>query len=133
MFEDVVEVSSGSGKEDVEQQQQHLHPHQLLRPISRTKYPALTMDEEQVSLPLQTLTLALFDVVLMWMMLLLRPDGSWHEDRVEICQHLVWDKGRRSREILEDTYGEHDLLFLQEVSEEFVLEIVHGSKVRFYS
>ena len=139
MFDDLVEVStsssssgSGSGKKGKEKEMtttttRHVHPHQLLRPISRLKYPALTVEEEAVSLPLQTLTLALFDLVLMWIMITIRPDGSWHENRVKICQQLVWNKSQRSRSLLETTYQHHDLLFLQEISEKFIFDIIHQS------
>jgi hypothetical protein len=45
MFHDVVEVANDEGADEPRQ----VHPHRLIQPLSRIKYPALTMDEEMVS------------------------------------------------------------------------------------
>jgi len=122
MFEDIVDLGTEFNSA--------LHPHQLLRPIHRKKYPAISVDEELVSLPLQTLTLALFDAVLVNMMLSISIESdsdstnnhnlSWHAIRQSTCAHMVWNKSARTRQILEETYFDVDVLFLQEASADFL-------------
>ena len=94
------------------------------------KYPSLSIDEESVSVPLQTLILALFDAVLIHSMLFLYPNQShlWHQIRIDTCTHLVWNKSKRAKSILETTYQHVDLLFLQEASAEFVNDMYYNSK-----
>ena len=135
MFHDVVEVANDEGTDEPRQ----VHPHRLIQPLSRIKYPALTMDEEMVSVsivgggkkreegvgveggeggvvvvvvvvvavvvvcpllmpvlcfrflllpppqvPLQTLSLAMFDAVLVYTMHVVRPKASdWHTLRLQ--------------------------------------------------
>ncbi len=40
----------------------------MIEPIRHTKYPAITVEEEAISIPLQTLALAIFDCVLVRML-----------------------------------------------------------------
>ena len=47
------------------------HVSDLLGTIKKSKYPALTADEERISIPLQTLYLAVFDAILVHMLNLL--------------------------------------------------------------
>lgn len=49
---------------------------QMLVPIKRSKYPALSEEEETMSLPLQTLAGAIFDGILVHMLNTLAPQ-SW--------------------------------------------------------
>ena len=44
---------------------------------SVAKYPALTDEEAEISLALQTLCLAIFDAVMVHMMITLSPEGHW--------------------------------------------------------
>ena len=41
---------------------------EMIEPISHAKYPAITVEEEAISIPLQTLALAIFDCVLVRML-----------------------------------------------------------------
>ena len=62
MFDDKLKISTkGGGTEEKA-------PYQMLKPISRAKYPKLEEDEEKVSLPLQTMCGAIFDGILVHMM-----------------------------------------------------------------
>ena len=59
----------------------------MFKPISQTKYPAITTDEAAVSLPLQTLALAIFDATLVYLLNYLAPT-TWQPLRSELCHNL---------------------------------------------
>ena len=98
----------------------------MLQPIKKSKYPSLTEEEEKISLPLQTLCGAIFDAILVHMMNQLSPvagpnasKGGWEGIRTNMCDRLNRHKTTRILEILETTYKEQDVLFLQEVASSF--------------
>lgn len=91
----------------------------MLIPISRDKYPALSDKEARISLPLQTLVMAIFDAVTVHMLDIVAP-GSWQDLRADICSKLNRQKVPRTLEILRETYSDADVIFLQEVSSSFV-------------
>lgn len=93
-----------------------LRPCQLLRPLSRVKYPALTQEEEEVSIPLQCLCQAIFDASLVHLMNLISPDGRWEEIKRSIVKSLLRDKSELSVEILRGSYSETDVICIQESS-----------------
>eukprot|EP01047_Picozoa_sp_COSAG01_P009319 COSAG01_NODE_381_length_17848_cov_10.220338_7_plen_171_part_00 len=66
----------------------------LLNPITRSKYPAVTEQEEQISLPLQTLVQAIFDAVMVHMMTTIARD-TWQGLRATICAALNVRKSPR--------------------------------------
>jgi hypothetical protein len=90
----------------------------LLQPILRAKYPAISEAEEKISIPLQTLSMAIFDAILVHMMNSITP--TWQSLRGDICKSLNLHKNDRSLEILETTYPDEDIYFLQEVSFSFI-------------
>lgn len=96
-------------------------PYEMLGVIPRAKYPALSEEEERVSLPLQTVCLALFDASLVHMMNTLSPDGTWLTIKRRLCDALFTNKQARTVEILSSSrYAAADVMFLQEVAASFV-------------
>lgn len=91
----------------------------LLVPISKAKYPAITEEEAGASLPLQLLALAVFDAVLVNTLQSVAP-RDWQPVRDLLCNKLNRGKPRRSVEILEKEYAQSDILFLQEVGASFL-------------
>ena len=92
--------------------------YETLLPIKRSKYPALTEAEERLSLPLQTLAGAIFDAILVHMMN--QVSNKWQPLRAELCAALNSKKDARTLEILETTYSDADVIFLQEAASAFV-------------
>lgn len=95
--------------------------YELMSPIRKAKYPDITEHEEKISIPLQTLCLAIFDSILVDMLNQLSPT-HWQRIRTDICEHLNKKKTENSLSILEDTYMDHDVAFLQEVSSNLVTQ-----------
>jgi hypothetical protein len=91
---------------------------QLLAPISQAKYPSISKEEAAASLPLQTLCLAIFDAILVHMMQQL-SGRQWQGVRGEICRELNHKKLDRTVQILEQSYVDMDVIFLQEVAANF--------------
>jgi len=89
-----------------------------LLPISRAKYPAITEEEAVASLPLQLLSLALFDLVLVNLLNTVSP--HWQPVRELLCTRLNRRKAHRSIEILGSQYANIDVMFLQEVGSKFL-------------
>ena len=90
----------------------------MLLPIKRAKYPALTEDEERVSIPLSTMCAAIFDAILVHMLNQVAAD-VWQPLRQEMCSALNMKKNERTLDILKKQYGDIDILFLQEVANSF--------------
>jgi len=91
---------------------------QMISPIKKAKYPDITAEEEAISIPLQTLCMAIFDSILLHMMNIVGKD-SWQPLRKDICLKLNLKKNDRTIEILEETYADADVIFLQEVAGNF--------------
>ena len=72
-------------------------------------------------MPLQTLCGAVFDAILVHMMNTVEPTG-WQPLRADMCLKLNSRKNARTVEILETTYKDYDVQFLQEAAAEFVDE-----------
>jgi len=92
---------------------------EMISSIKKSKYPDITTEEEAVSKPLQTMALAIFDAILVHMMTVVGPD-SWEPLRADICQKLNHKKNDRTVEILQTTYADADIQFLQEVAGNFL-------------
>lgn len=107
----------------------------IIQPIKKSKYPAITEEEEKISKPLQVMTLAMFDAILVHMMNTLDRTttestpalkGSsstiqWSNIRNTICDKLNKNKNARILEILTSSiYSSTDILFLQEVGKTFL-------------
>mmetsp|Transcript_6680 Transcript_6680/g.20216 ORF Transcript_6680/g.20216 Transcript_6680/m.20216 type:complete len:467 (-) Transcript_6680:636-2036(-) len=106
MFNHTLRLADGS-TDDV-------RPIQMLKPIKRSKYPALTPEEEAMSLPLQTLAQAIFDAILVHIVNSVSPNGRWQGLRQEMCDALNRHKDERTLTILASTYADADIVFLQE-------------------
>ena len=94
-------------------------PANMLIPIKQSKYPAITKEEEAISLPLQVLSCLIFDAIQYFMLNKLAPD-TWQPLRNELCEKLNRNKIKRSIEILEKSYSDSDVMFLQEVAGKFI-------------
>jgi len=112
MFQSEFEIFGENGP-------QKLKAVSLLAPIKRSKYPAITPEEEAISLPLQTMAAAIFDGILVNMMNTVAKD-DWQRLRSEMCRALNKKKNDRTLEILSKTYAETDIVFLQEVAAAFL-------------
>ena len=90
----------------------------MISKIKRSKYPLITSEEEKISVPLQTLCLAIFDAILVNMMNTI--DGRiWQPMREDMCNKLNRRKNDRTIEILQTSYANTDIQFLQEVASSF--------------
>ena len=92
--------------------------YELITPIKKSKYPAITSEEEKISLPLQTLCAAIFDAILVHMMNSIDP--KWQGLRENMCANLNRKKNDRTMDILSSTYGDSHIQFLQEVASSFL-------------
>ena len=90
----------------------------LLEVIPRAKYPALSEAEEAVSVPLQTLCLALFDAIFIYVLSSLAPT-TWQELKNSLHKSLYESKAALCVTILQEQYGDADVIFIQEASEAF--------------
>lgn len=110
MFEDAIEVKPGVTKVGAD----------LLAPIKRSKYPALTEAEEAICMPLQTLCLALFDAVQLHVVQTVAPD-TWQTLRNQIADSLNRRKKTITAGILANSaYDSTDVWFLQECQAAFI-------------
>eukprot|EP01060_Flectonema_neradi_P009441 TRINITY_DN16726_c0_g1_i1.p1 TRINITY_DN16726_c0_g1~~TRINITY_DN16726_c0_g1_i1.p1 ORF type:complete len:558 (+),score=99.49 TRINITY_DN16726_c0_g1_i1:71-1744(+) len=113
MFATPIEVtSSKSGSKEYPQ------IFKLLKTISRAKYPAVTEEEEKISIPLQTVAAAIFDGVLVSIMN--SQEVDWENLRSQMCAKLNKNKSNRITEIISEKYNTQDVIFLQEVSTDFL-------------
>ena len=95
----------------------------MLTPIKKSKYPSITPEEEKISIPLQTLCAAIFDAILVNMLNTLEPTG-WQPLREDMCNKLNRHKLERTIDILQHSYADSDIIFLQEVASAFGGEAV---------
>ncbi|KAL7437069.1 hypothetical protein ACHAXM_007130 [Skeletonema potamos] len=114
MFDTPLEMKTKKG---IEQKA----PYEMLQPIKKSKYPDITEDEEKVSLPLQTMCVAIFDSILVHIMNTVTTPDAWQEIKSNIVENLNKKKVPRTLEILESsTYLGADIITLQEVSASFI-------------
>ena len=90
----------------------------MITTIKRSKYPSITKEEEKISIPLQIMCVAIFDSILIDMMNKI-DNKIWQPLRDDMCNKLNRKKVDRTMEILEGTYGDADVQFLQEVASSF--------------
>ncbi|GHP04907.1 hypothetical protein PPROV_000365900 [Pycnococcus provasolii] len=95
----------------------------LLDPILRTKYPAITEQEEAMSVPLQCFAQAIFDATLVYMLNKLLPE-KWIEIKKDVCEALCERKEALTLDIVLKRLASEDrtstIIFLQECSAKFV-------------
>jgi hypothetical protein len=107
-------VQTGKGPRDV---------HALLKPISRAKYPALSAEEEAISVPLQLLAQAIFDAVMLHLVNVV-AEREWALLRGGMCASLNLKKSERITNILATRYSGADVILLQEVAAQFVADLL---------
>jgi len=95
-------------------------PAAMLQKIKRAKYPAVTAEEEAISVPLQTLAQAIFDAVLVHIVSSASPDGKWQRLQQQMCDSLNRKKDEHTLAILADQYDDATVVFLQESAAVFV-------------
>eukprot|EP01062_Namystynia_karyoxenos_P039745 TRINITY_DN288_c0_g1_i2.p1 TRINITY_DN288_c0_g1~~TRINITY_DN288_c0_g1_i2.p1 ORF type:complete len:645 (+),score=256.71 TRINITY_DN288_c0_g1_i2:92-1936(+) len=99
-------------------------PVDVLPPIKRSKYPAVTEEEEANSQPLSLLAQAIFDAILVHMVNKVSP--KWQDIRREMCAALNQGKDTRILGILADQYSSAHVIFLQEAAGSLVDEARAG-------
>ena len=98
-------------------------PYQMLQPIKKAKYPDITVEEERVSLPLQTMCGAIFDAILVHMMNTVSPSPAvWQSLKKAMVDSLNKNKVKNTLQILEQVYSSSDIITLQEVSSSFIYQ-----------
>ena len=108
MFKDTIKFKESSGGSQTDRTVAS-----LLGPIKKSKYPAITTEEEAVSIPLQTILAAAFDGVLVHIMNQL--SANWQPLRETMCENLNLKKNDKTLEILQAAYASSDVIFMQEV------------------
>lgn len=94
-------------------------PCDMLTKISRSKYPAVTEEEERLSVPLQMLCLAAFDALMVHIMVTLSPDGRWQAIKNSIEEAIYANKDRVILEILQASAQGAEVICLQETAGAF--------------
>jgi len=109
---------------------------QLLKPIPRAKYPALSETEERLSVGLQIVYQAVFDAIIIHMLSVVGTDSAgndvWQRIRSDIAQALNRDKPSKVAGILRAQYGDADIVFLQEVANGFDAELARAGVLDAY-
>lgn len=95
-------------------------PYTMLKPISKAKYPAITDEEEAISIPLQTMCGAIFDAILVHMMNTVSKPDEWQPLKHTMVEALNRKKVPNTIGILQNAYGNQDVITLQEVSASFI-------------
>ena len=95
-------------------------PRELLKKLSRSKYPALTEEEEALSLPLQMLCQAIFDAILVHIVNSVSPGGEWMRIKRQLVDGLFRGKLDRQLSILEWSYPDCHVVCLQEAAAAFI-------------
>jgi len=95
----------------------------MLSKIKRSKYPAVTAEEEAISVPLQTLAQAIFDAILVHVVNAVSGHGKWQQLQQQMCESLNRRKDERTLDILSTTYADASVVFLQESAGVFVKKV----------
>ena len=82
----------------------------MLLPIKKSKYPAITEEEEAVSLPLQTMCGAIFDAILVHMMNTVSEPDVWQPLKRTMVENLNKKKVPHTLEILSSVYSNSDII-----------------------
>eukprot|EP00397_Hematodinium_sp_SG-2012_P012160 GEMP01012323.1.p1 GENE.GEMP01012323.1~~GEMP01012323.1.p1 ORF type:complete len:549 (+),score=90.87 GEMP01012323.1:24-1670(+) len=118
MFVDAVEIEGENGVSAK-------RPCELLSKISSEKYPRLSKEESEMSLPLQIMCLAVFDAIMVNMMNFVAPK-KWHPLKMELMEIFTGKKKtQRTVEIL--------LAYIQKVSPDAIClqEVAANSIIHF--
>ncbi|CAE7293825.1 unnamed protein product [Symbiodinium natans] len=110
MFKQALEIRTGK-----DGSMKKMRPCEMLSKIKKAKYPAITEEEEAISVPLQCLCLAIFDAILVHMLNRLSPKCHWLQIKDSICNATFREKETRTTRILE-RYKGCSVICLQEAS-----------------
>jgi hypothetical protein len=91
----------------------------LIAPIHRNKYPAISAEEQAVSVPLQLLCLAILDAIFLHIVHSVAP-LAWERLRRTLCRALIDGKDDRVCQILAEAHADRHVIFLQEASSALV-------------
>ena len=91
----------------------------MIETIRHSKYPAITPEEEAISIPLQTLALAIFDAILVRMLQIIAPK-TWQPLKHSLCDAFNKNKSQQVINILAKSYDDADVIFIQEAAASFV-------------
>ena len=91
----------------------------LITPILRGKYPAITEEEQAISVPLQILCLAILDAIFVHILNSV-SGGTWEATRSSLCNALIIGKVPRVCDIIASSYSDCDVIFIQEAAAVFV-------------
>ena len=94
----------------------------LIEPIRRSKYPAITPEEEAMGSSLQILCLAILDSIFVHIANL-AAQTSWESIRRNLCKALIKEKEQQVCRILERSYGDQDVIFIQEAAAALVQQV----------
>ena len=114
MFRTYVQVCSSGNRECAPQL-----IFSLVGQIQRSKYPAVTIDEQAMSIPLQILCLAVLDAIFLYIVDSVSSD-TWQNIRQTLSRALILGKDERICSIVAQSYKDADLIFLQEASSSLV-------------
>jgi hypothetical protein len=120
MFDTKLKIQGKSGA--VEEKR----PYEMLQPIRKAKYPAISEQEEKDSLPLQTMCGAIFDAILVHMMNTASEPNVWQPLKRTMVENLNKQKVPHTLQILEKQYSDSDIITLQEVSASFIEQARKG-------
>lgn len=112
MFKDALSV-------DIKGKVKSMRPCEMLGKISKAKYPAITDEEERVSVPLQTLCQAIFDAIMVHIMVTLSPNGDWQGIKRSIVNAIYKEKDTNTCKILSTVCAGCDIICLQECASAF--------------
>jgi len=104
----------------------------MLQKIDRAKYPDITADEEELSLPLQTMCGAIFDAILVHMMNSVSSPDIWQPLKKTMVENLNKQKVPHTLKILSDIYSDSDIITLQEVSSSLIDQVKDGQLGKEY-
>lgn len=119
MFDDALTIKSKDGEMTKK-------PYEMLQGIKKAKYPAISEQEEKDSLPLQTMCGAIFDSILVHMMNTVSNPNVWQPLKKKMVESLNKKKVPHTLEILNNIYGNSDIITLQEVSSSLIDQAKHG-------
>eukprot|EP00286_Rhodomonas_abbreviata_P026452 CAMPEP_0181306350 /NCGR_PEP_ID=MMETSP1101-20121128/10249_1 /TAXON_ID=46948 /ORGANISM="Rhodomonas abbreviata, Strain Caron Lab Isolate" /LENGTH=945 /DNA_ID=CAMNT_0023412393 /DNA_START=482 /DNA_END=3319 /DNA_ORIENTATION=+ len=92
---------------------------QMIQEIKHSKYPAISVEEEEISIPLQVLVLAVFDAVLLHILNTVALK-TWQPIKRSLCEAFNQNKGQEVVSILSNSYDDADVIFIQEAAAGFV-------------
>ena len=103
----------------------------MLEKIKNSKYPAISVEEESISIPLQTMCQAVFDSILIHMLNTVSP-SSWHGIKKSMIDSLNDNKNGKLAGIMEASYEDVDVWFLQEVAAMFIEDLKNTPIAKAY-